>query len=84
MNDNTRQEASDNAEIQSKRVFEIVVSDKMMALEDREESHPNEDDHIFNLSQPEQWKSWKRDIEEFCEKCAPGLKEVLKEVLTHA
>jgi hypothetical protein len=31
--DNTRQEASDNEKIQSKRVFEIDVSDEMIALE---------------------------------------------------
>jgi hypothetical protein len=31
--DNTLQEASDNEKIQSKRVFEIDVSDEMIALE---------------------------------------------------
>ena len=32
------------------------------------------------LSQPEQWKRWKGDIEEFCVESAPGMKEVLKKV----
>jgi hypothetical protein len=49
-----------------------------------EESHPHEDDHIFNLSQPKQWKRWKGDIEEFREKSAPGMKELLEKILTGA
>jgi hypothetical protein len=30
------------------------------------------------LSQAEQWKRWKGDIEEYCEESAPGMKEILE------
>ena len=30
------------------------------------------------LSQPEDWKRWKGDIEEYCEESAPGMKETLE------
>ena len=30
------------------------------------------------LSQPEHWKRWKGDVEEYCEETAPGMQDILQ------